>query len=72
MKGLGAAASAIAVIELAAKAGACCLQNSFAVKNAKRDTERFRQQTEALKTIAEGAQRRLDSAACCPLRPSGR
>ncbi|KAL8284627.1 hypothetical protein RB600_009170 [Gaeumannomyces tritici] len=59
MEGLGTAASAIAVIELAAKAGALCLRYSLAVKNAKQDIERFRQQTEALKTIAEGAQRLL-------------
>ncbi|KAK3379285.1 vegetative incompatibility protein HET-E-1 [Lasiosphaeria ovina] len=54
-----AAASAIAVIELAAKVGALCSQYSLAVKNAKQDIERFRQQTEALRTTAEGAQRLL-------------
>ncbi|KAL8403218.1 hypothetical protein RB594_008469 [Gaeumannomyces avenae] len=59
MEGLGAAASAIAVIDLAAKVGALCFQYSLAVKDAKEDIERFRQQIEALKTIAEGAQRLL-------------
>ncbi|KLU92350.1 hypothetical protein MAPG_11296 [Magnaporthiopsis poae ATCC 64411] len=54
-----AAASAIAVIELAANVGALCLRYSLAVKNAKQEIERFRQQTEALKTTAEGAQRLL-------------
>ncbi|KAL8284649.1 hypothetical protein RB600_009186 [Gaeumannomyces tritici] len=54
MEGLGAAASAIAVIDLAAKVGALCFQYSLAVKDAKEDIERFRQQIEALKTIAEG------------------
>ncbi|KAL8402643.1 hypothetical protein RB596_009126 [Gaeumannomyces avenae] len=53
------AASAIAVIELAANVGALCLQYSLAVKNAKQEIERFRQQTEALRTTAEGAQRLL-------------
>ncbi|KAL8353836.1 hypothetical protein RB601_003595 [Gaeumannomyces tritici] len=59
MEALGAAASAIAVVELAAKVGALCLQYSRDVKRAKDDIDRFRQQTEALKTIAEGAQRLL-------------
>ncbi|KAL8296081.1 hypothetical protein RB600_001526 [Gaeumannomyces tritici] len=59
MEALGAAASAVAVIELAAKVGALCLQYSRDVKRAKDDIDRFRQQTEALKTIAEGAQRLL-------------
>ncbi|KAL8306287.1 hypothetical protein RB600_010221 [Gaeumannomyces tritici] len=59
MEALGAAASAIAVVELAAKVGALCLQYSRDVKRAKDDIDHFRQQTEALKTIAEGAQRLL-------------
>ncbi|KAL8364758.1 hypothetical protein RB595_003843 [Gaeumannomyces hyphopodioides] len=59
MEALGAAASAIAVVELAVKVGALCLQYSRDVKRAKDDIDRFRQQTEALKTIAEGAQRLL-------------
>ncbi|KAL8366620.1 hypothetical protein RB595_010469 [Gaeumannomyces hyphopodioides] len=59
MEALGAAASAVAVIELGAKVGALCLQYSRDVKRAKDDIDRFRQQTEALKTIAEGAQRLL-------------
>ncbi|KAL8296246.1 hypothetical protein RB600_001638 [Gaeumannomyces tritici] len=63
MEGLGAAASAIAVIDLAAKVGALCFQYSLAVKDAKEDIERFRQQIEALKTIAEGAQRLLQDGA---------
>ncbi|KAL8366656.1 hypothetical protein RB595_010495 [Gaeumannomyces hyphopodioides] len=59
MAKFGAAASAIAVIELAAKVSALCLQYSRDVRNAKDDIDRFRRQTEALKTIAEGAQRLL-------------
>ncbi|EJT69636.1 hypothetical protein GGTG_12520 [Gaeumannomyces tritici R3-111a-1] len=59
MEGLGAAASAIAVIEIAAKVGDLCLQYVRKVKNAKHDIERFRQHIEDLKAIAEGAQRLL-------------
>jgi len=59
MEGLGAAASAVAVIELGAKVAALCLQYTLAVKNAKHEIERFRQQTEGLMAIADGAQRLL-------------
>ncbi|KAL8295995.1 hypothetical protein RB600_001468 [Gaeumannomyces tritici] len=59
MEGLGAAASAIAVIEIAAKVGDLCLQYVRKVKNAKHDIERFRQHIEDLKAIVEGAQRLL-------------
>ncbi|KAL8367018.1 hypothetical protein RB595_007615 [Gaeumannomyces hyphopodioides] len=55
----GAAASAIAVIELAAKVSALCLQYSYGVSRAEDDIDRFRQQIEVLKTIAESAQRLL-------------
>ncbi|KAL8299114.1 hypothetical protein RB593_009143 [Gaeumannomyces tritici] len=61
MEALGTAASAVAVVELAAKVVALCLQYSRDVKRAKDDIDRFRQQTETLKTIAEGAQRLLQS-----------
>ncbi|EJT69960.1 hypothetical protein GGTG_12137 [Gaeumannomyces tritici R3-111a-1] len=59
MEGLGAAASALAVIEIAAKVGDLCLQYVRKVKNAKHDIERFRQHIEDLKAIVEGAQRLL-------------
>ncbi|KAL8325999.1 hypothetical protein RB597_009017 [Gaeumannomyces tritici] len=59
MEGLGAAASAIAVIKLAAKIGAFCLQYSHNVKSAKHDIARFRQQTKAFKAIAKSVQRLL-------------
>ncbi|KAL8330667.1 hypothetical protein RB593_001591 [Gaeumannomyces tritici] len=59
MEALGAAASAIAVVELAAKVVALCLQYSRDVRKAKDDIDSFRQQTEDLKAIAEGAQRLL-------------
>ncbi|KAL8366653.1 hypothetical protein RB595_010492 [Gaeumannomyces hyphopodioides] len=59
MKALEATASAIAVVELAAKVGALCLRYFRDVKKAKNDIDRFRQQTKALKTIAESTQRLL-------------
>ena len=59
MEGLGAAASTIAVVELAAKVASLCLEYSFAVKNAKSDIERLRQYTDTLKATVEGAQRLL-------------
>jgi len=59
MEGLGAAASTIAVVELAAKVASLCLEYSFAVKNAKSDIERLRQHTDTLKATVEGAQRLL-------------
>ena len=59
MEVLGGAASAVAVIELAAKVGALCVRYSLAVKKAKHDIERLQQQIDALKTIAKGAQQLL-------------
>ncbi|KAK4203865.1 hypothetical protein QBC40DRAFT_274057 [Triangularia verruculosa] len=59
MEGLGAAASVIAVVELAAKVGSLCLEYSSAVKNARSDIERLRKHTESLKTTAEGAHKLL-------------
>ncbi|KAK3333464.1 hypothetical protein B0T19DRAFT_354755 [Cercophora scortea] len=59
MEGLGAAASIIAVVELAAKVASLCLEYSSAVKNARADIDRLRQQTNSLKTTVEGAQKLL-------------
>lgn len=59
MEGLGAAASVIAVVELAAKIASLCLEYSSAVKNARVDIERLRKHTDNLKTTAEGAQKLL-------------
>ncbi|KAK4249360.1 hypothetical protein C7999DRAFT_39481 [Corynascus novoguineensis] len=61
MEGLGAAASTIAVVELAAKIASLCLKYSAAVMNAKTDIERLQQCTASLKTIVEGAQALLHS-----------
>ncbi|KAK3346887.1 hypothetical protein B0T25DRAFT_462128 [Lasiosphaeria hispida] len=59
MEGLGAAASAIAIVELAAKIASLCLEYSSAVKNARSDIERVRKHIESLKTTADGAQKLL-------------
>jgi uncharacterized phage infection (PIP) family protein YhgE len=59
MEGLGAAASVIAVVELAAKVGSLCLEYSSAIKNARSDIERLKKYTDSLKTTAEGAQKVL-------------
>ncbi|KAK0645495.1 hypothetical protein B0T16DRAFT_428600 [Cercophora newfieldiana] len=59
MEGLGAAASIIAVIELAAKVGSLCLEYSSAVKNARSDIERLVNQSESLKTTAHDLQKLL-------------
>ncbi|KAL2193874.1 hypothetical protein P885DRAFT_71872 [Corynascus similis CBS 632.67] len=59
MEGLGAAASVIAVVELAAKVGSLCLEYSSAVKSARSDIERLKKHTDSLKTTAEGAQKLL-------------
>ncbi|KAK5651140.1 hypothetical protein OQA88_13234 [Cercophora sp. LCS_1] len=59
MEGLGAAASVIAVVELAAKVGPLCLEYSSAVKNARSDIERLKKHTDSLKTTAKGAQKVL-------------
>ena len=59
MEGLGAAASTIAVVKLAAMVVSLCLEYSSAVKNARADIERLRQHTDSLKTTVEGAQKLL-------------
>jgi hypothetical protein len=59
MEGLGAAASIIAVVELAAKVGSLCLEYTSAVKSARSDIERLRQHTESLKITADGARNLL-------------
>lgn len=56
---MDAAASTIAVVELAAKVGSLCLEYSSAVKNAKPDIERLRRHTGGLKATLEGAQQLL-------------
>jgi hypothetical protein len=57
MEGLGAAASVIAVGELAAKVATLCLKYSSAVKNARSDIKRLLQYTDSLKTTVDGAQK---------------
>ncbi|KAK0632942.1 hypothetical protein B0T14DRAFT_542129 [Immersiella caudata] len=59
MEGLGAAASVIAVVELAAKVASLCLEYSSAVKHAKSDIERLRKHTDSLKITVNGAQKLL-------------
>ncbi|KAM7210374.1 hypothetical protein V8F06_014238 [Rhypophila decipiens] len=59
MEGLGAAASIIAVVELAAKVASLCLEYSSAVKDARADIDRLRQHTGSLKITVEGAQKLL-------------
>lgn len=59
MEGLGAAASAIAVVELTAKVGSLCLEYSSAVKSARSDIKRLRKHTDTLKTTAEGVRELL-------------
>jgi hypothetical protein len=59
MEGLGAAASVIAVVELAAKVGKICLDYWSAVKSARSDIERLQKYTENLKTIAHDVQKLL-------------
>jgi WD40 repeat protein len=59
MEGLGAAASIIAVVELAAKVASLCLEYSSAVKNARADIDRLRQHTASLNITVEGAQKLL-------------
>lgn len=61
MEGLGAAASAMAVVELAAEIAKLCLEYSSAVKNARPEIDRLRQHTDNLKTTIEGAQQLLQS-----------
>lgn len=59
MEGLGTAASAIAVVELAANIASLCFEYSSAVKKARSDIERLQKYTGSLKTTAEGAQKLL-------------
>lgn len=59
MEGLAAAASVIAVVELAAKVASLCLEYASAVKNARADIERLRKHIDSLKTTVEGAQKLL-------------
>ncbi|KAL2198614.1 hypothetical protein P885DRAFT_67778 [Corynascus similis CBS 632.67] len=57
--GIGAAASVIAVVELAAKVGSLCLEYSSAVKSARSDIERLRKHTESMKITVDGARKLL-------------
>jgi len=59
MEGLAAAASVIAVVDLAAKVGALCLEYSSAVKSARSDIDRLRKHTDSLKITFEGARELL-------------
>ncbi|KAK0714729.1 WD40-repeat-containing domain protein [Lasiosphaeris hirsuta] len=59
MEGLGAAASVIAVVDLAAKVGSLCLEYSSAVKSARSDIERLRKHTDSLKITFDGARKLL-------------
>lgn len=54
-----AAASVIAVVQLAAKVGSLCLEYSSAVKSARSDIERLKKHTDSLKATTEGAQKLL-------------
>ena len=53
MEGLGAAASAIAVIEISAKLVGLCLQYSLAVKNAKKDIEHLQTKLTDITNVLE-------------------
>ncbi|KAH8760474.1 hypothetical protein F5883DRAFT_140510 [Diaporthe sp. PMI_573] len=70
MDGLGAAASVIAVVEIAAKVASLCLEYSSAVKNAKPDIERLRRHNGSLKMALEGAQQLPNSPDGARLRNS--
>ncbi len=59
MDPLGAPASAIAVVELAAKIASLCLKYFSAVKKAKSDIERLLQHINDLKIVLEGARQLL-------------
>jgi hypothetical protein len=61
MEVLGAAASVIAVMQLATTVASLCLEYSSAVKNAKPDIEYLQQHTESLKITLGGAQQLLKS-----------
>ncbi|KAK3363905.1 hypothetical protein B0T25DRAFT_627877 [Lasiosphaeria hispida] len=70
MEGLGAAASVIAVLELAAKVASLCLEYSSAVKSARSDIERLRKHTNSLKITVDGAQELLQGPAGARLETS--
>ncbi|KAL2193606.1 quinon protein alcohol dehydrogenase-like superfamily [Corynascus similis CBS 632.67] len=59
MEGLGAAASVVAVIELAAKVSSLYLEYSSAVKSARSDIERLRKQTKNIEITVDGARKLL-------------
>lgn len=59
MDGLSAAASVIAVADLAAKVGSQCYKYYSAAKDARRDIERLQAHLDRLKTTLEGAHKLL-------------
>ena len=63
MEGLGAAASVIAVVELAAKVASLCLEYSSAVKKARPDIGCLRKHINSLKTAIDGVQELLQGLA---------
>ena len=55
MDGLSAAASILAVVELAAKTASICLEYGHKVKNAKTDIQRLRSELTNLEGVLQGA-----------------
>lgn len=70
MEGLGAAASAIAVVELAAKVVSLCAEYSSAVKNASHDIQRLRERVRSLETTLRDVLELLQGAHGARLRTS--
>lgn len=60
MDGLSGAASVIAVIEISAKIASLCFQYSVAVKDAKKDIERFQKKVSDLENILRAVKQLLD------------
>ncbi|KAI9767392.1 MAG: hypothetical protein M1839_004511, partial [Geoglossum umbratile] len=60
MDGLSGAASAIAVIDISAKILSLCFQYSVAVKDAKKDIERFQRKVTDIKAVLEKIKQLLD------------
>lgn len=62
MEAVGAAASIIAIVELAAKTASICLEYSYAVKNAKEDILRLHNEIKSLEHILDRAQQLCNQA----------
>ncbi|KAI9778859.1 MAG: hypothetical protein M1839_007822 [Geoglossum umbratile] len=60
MDGLSGAASVIAVIDISAKISSLCFQYSVAVKDAKKDVERFQKKVTDIKAVLEKVKQLLD------------